>query len=807
MMQRRRNEFALVRSASALLSAAVIAAMLLLVGGARSAIGAAAPPQNVQPPSVEGTAQEGRILRADVGKWEPKPATGAAFAYQWKLCDASGGACADIVSATDDMYPVRHTDVGQTLRVAVTPVASAAPAPSGETSTAVLSEPTAPVAPAAKGSPAVADAPAVSGAPLVGSRLVAQPGTWSGTPPIRIRYRWRICDSLGGACRDLHRYGQKYVVRASEIDQSLRVLVTARNGVATFSALSGPTSVVKSAPDAPTATAEPAITGTPVVGQPLHATNGTWSGAAPLEFTYRWRRCHGAGKPDASDCRAIHGATKAGYTVRRADVGARLRVQVTASDAAGSSTSTSNPTARVTAPAPTKVAPKPSAEPAVSGAPREGHVLRATRGRWVGTRPITFSFQWVRCGSDGGAADGSNCAAVPGATGASYRLTHADVGARLRVRVTASNAAGSQTAASNATAAVQAAPGPAPPRNTREPSIVGSTVQGQTLAAGGGTWTGAAPIALAYQWVRCGADGGKPDGSNCAVLSDSTTPKYTLGAGDVGHRMRVRVTARNAAGQATAASNPSATVQPPAAPPGPPRDTKDPAVVGPAAQGATVTASTGTWAGASPISLAVQWVRCGADGGNPDASNCATIPGATSVKYVPTSADVGKRLRVRVTARNARGTSTAASNATRTIASTAAALPAGAVKLSNGKYSIPVSSVALPARLVVNNVSFAPNPVRTRHTVIVLRVHVVDTKGFVVRNALVFARSTPLVTISAGERRTDGNGWARIRLIPRANFRIRNGYSVQFFVRARKPGDNVLAGVTTRRLVQVRTHR
>jgi hypothetical protein len=807
MRQRRRNEVRLVRSSSALLSTAVVGAMLLLVGGAQSAIGAAAP-QNVQPPAIAGRAQEGRILRADIGKWDPQPTPGVTFGYQWRLCDARGDACADVGSATDAIYPVRHTDVGHTLRVAVTPVASGAAAPSGTSATAVVSQPTPAVAPAEKDSPEIADQPAIAGSPTVGSQLTAQAGTWSGTPPIRVRYRWRTCDALGGACRDLHRRGQRYVVRSSDLGHTLRVLVTAQNAIATSAALSGPTTAVQPAPSAPTATAEPTIAGTPVVGEALHATNGTWSGAPPLQLGYRWRRCHGAGKPDASDCRTIGGASKADYTVRRADVGARLRVQVTATNAAGSSTSTSNPTARVTEPAPRKIAPQASAEPTVGGTAQAGRVLRATRGRWAGTRPITFSFQWVRCGPDGGAADGSNCAAISGAAGASYRLAQADVGARLRVRVTASNAAGSRTVASNATAAVRAAPAPAPapPRNTREPSIVGSTVQGQALAAGGGTWTGATPIALAYQWVRCGVDGGKPDGSNCAVLPGATTPTYTLGAGDVGHRLRVRVTARNAGGTATAASNPTAAVQHPAAPPGPPHDTHEPSVAGPATQGSTVTASTGTWAGASPISLTFQWVRCGADGGNPDGSNCATIPGATSVKYLLTAADVGKRLRVRVTAKNARGTSTAASNPTRTIASTAAQLPAGTTKLSNGKYSIPVSSVALPARLVVNGVSFAPNPVRTRRTVVVLRVHVVDTRGFVVRNALVFARSTPLVTLSAGESRTDGNGWATIRLIPRANFPVRNGYSVQFFVRARKPGDNVLAGVTTRRLVQVRTH-
>ena len=72
---------------------------------------------------------------------------------------------------------------------------------------------------------------------------------------------------------------------------------------------------------------------------------------------------------------------------------------------------------------------------------------------------------------------------------------------------------------------------------------------------------------------------------------------------------------------------------------------------------------------------------------------------------------------------------------------------------------------------------------------------------------LVFGRSTPLVTSAAGEQRTGQDGWATLRMTPQRDFPLRRSYSVQFFVRARKQGDTLLAGVSTRRLVQVRTAR
>ena len=85
-----------------------------------------------------------------------------------------------------------------------------------------------------------------------------------------------------------------------------------------------------------------------------------------------------------------------------------------------------------------------------------------------------------------------------------------------------------------------------------------------------------------------------------------------------------------------------------------------------------------------------------------------------------------------------------------------------------------------------------------------LRVRVVDTRGYAVRDALVFARSTPLLTSSPGEVRSGRDGWTTLRMTPQAAFPL-NGKSVQFWIRVRKASDELLAGVSNRRLVQVST--
>ena len=100
-----------------------------------------------------------------------------------------------------------------------------------------------------------------------------------------------------------------------------------------------------------------------------------------------------------------------------------------------------------------------------------------------------------------------------------------------------------------------------PPANTAEPAISGRAEQGVRLSASTGTWTGTKPISYAYQWVRCGVDGGQPDGGNCAIVSGATGNRYRLVSADVGFRMRVRVTATNVDGSRTATSNPTGVVQ------------------------------------------------------------------------------------------------------------------------------------------------------------------------------------------------------------------------------------------------------
>lgn len=81
--------------------------------------------------------------------------------------------------------------------------------------------------------------------------------------------------------------------------------------------------------------------------------------------------------------------------------------------------------------------------PQVTGQPKLGALLSATSGSW-NTSGLAYDYQWLRAGTP-----------VAGATAASYRVTAADIGKRLSVRVTATKAGlAPGVATSTATAAV-----------------------------------------------------------------------------------------------------------------------------------------------------------------------------------------------------------------------------------------------------------------------------------------------------------------------------------------------------------------
>ena len=116
-----------------------------------------------------------------------------------------------------------------------------------------------------------------------------------------------------------------------------------------------------------------------------------------------------------------------------------------------------------------------------------------------------------------------------------------------------------------------------------------------------------------------------------------------------------------------------------------------------------------------------------------------------------------------------------------------------------------VTKVALPERLLIDKITYSPSAIQSRSVPLVAKFHVVSTKGYCVSGAIVQGLGVPFDRLSSeAEVTTDATGWATISFQVLPTFQLRHGNLVVIFVRARKPGDNLLAGVSTRRLVSVR---
>jgi hypothetical protein len=97
-------------------------------------------------------------------------------------------------------------------------------------------------------------------------------------------------------------------------------------------------------PPPPPTTSLPVNTAPPAISvlkdqRTLRGAVGTWSGSS-ITFTYAWQRCNAA----ATSCTQLPGATTPTYRVSIADVGSRLRFQVTAANPGGKASATSQPT-------------------------------------------------------------------------------------------------------------------------------------------------------------------------------------------------------------------------------------------------------------------------------------------------------------------------------------------------------------------------------------------------------------------------------------------------------------------------------
>ena len=391
----------------------------LVVGVATAPAQQTGPPVNGAPPLIKGKTHDGANVKATPGDWSGAKAS---YAYSWERCNASGAECETIAGAATNKYRLTPTDVGHRLVAVVN-------ASNGEGSGEARSAPSAVIAAVA---PKHKGRVAPTGEAVDGRVLSVTNGTWRGTPPFTYTYQWlrcgKGCTPIAGATKSTYR------ATTEDIGNKLRATITAKNEAGSASQRSKPTSKVVAG--SPLNIALPRVAGTPLVGQTLTAEDGTWVGTPPIAFTYQWYAC------SLSGCEPIAGETEPTHTVVIGEFGDGFEVEVTAKNAQGTASAISEESSIAGGNVPVN-----TEAPTVSGEAKEGQLLTAASGKWAGTEPITFEYEWLRCNTSG-----AECTQAAGASLLpTYLVAAADVGHTLRVKVIAKNLAGTGEAESEPT--------------------------------------------------------------------------------------------------------------------------------------------------------------------------------------------------------------------------------------------------------------------------------------------------------------------------------------------------------------------
>jgi GH25 family lysozyme M1 (1,4-beta-N-acetylmuramidase) len=108
-----------VTAQTATASAAAVSPPTLAVAG--SGAPSAAAPRAISPPTIEGVAEVGQTLFAQVGTWTGQPSL---FSYQWRSCAGNSRSCTVIPGASGSTYTVTPGDIGTRLALVVTATGS-----------------------------------------------------------------------------------------------------------------------------------------------------------------------------------------------------------------------------------------------------------------------------------------------------------------------------------------------------------------------------------------------------------------------------------------------------------------------------------------------------------------------------------------------------------------------------------------------------------------------------------------------------------------------------------------------------------
>jgi len=434
--------------------------------------------------SISGSPTEGQELVAVTGSLTDGDGLGP-LRYQWQRDGVA------IDGATGSRYTLDDDDIGAriTLRVSYTDGQGTEESVTSPATSAVANVNDTPTG------GITIEGTAAEGETLSANITTLDDGDGVGAP----EFQWlRDGQTISGAT------DASYTLVADDIGSAIRVRVSYTDGHNTRESLtSDATGVVTNTNDAPTG--EVRIVGAAEQGGTLSADTSTLSdGDGVGTLSYQWLR----------DGVAIDGATDSSYALVVADIGAEISLRVSYTD--GGNTDET----MVSAPTDPVVSGNdlPTGAPVITGIAAQGRSLAVDTSSIADEDGLgPFSYQWLRDG-----------AAISGATGGSYTLTGADIGARITVRVSYTDGIGTRESLTSAATGAVTDTNDAP---QGRPVVAGTAAQGETLSADTSGISDADGLGeFSYQWLRGGV-----------AISGATDSEYRTVQADVGAEIAVRV--------------------------------------------------------------------------------------------------------------------------------------------------------------------------------------------------------------------------------------------------------------------------
>lgn len=474
-------------------------------------------PSNLAVPTLSGTYAAGFQVTATGGNWYSGGAS-TAFTYSWEVSDTSSGPWTAISGQTTQNLALQTAQVGKYVRLAETGTNINGAVTTYSLASQVIESGLA-NAPASLTSTAsnstlnlTWDLPNQLNGGVISNYLVEKRASGSGT--------WSTVTRSASTARSQQITG---LTNGTAYDIRISAITAAGTGASLTYLSSMDTTPFTT----PSVTAIPSLSGTVAVSRTITATSGTWNeNGRTTTYTYQWE----SSANGTSGWTAIAGETSSSLALGASLSGKYVHVVVTATNAAGAVTSTSNASTQIQ-----------------TGLPSAPQTVTATRSDSIATLSWTAPST-----TNGGVISGYLIeyklatsltwitATTTGSSATNYTVTGLTNGNAYNLRVSAVTDAGTGTAG---TLSGTVTPN-IPAIIVTDPTISGTAAVALQLSTTDGTWNdGGDTPTMTYQWQV--SDSGNGAWSD---ISGATSATFTVQSAQSSKYLRAKVIATNTSG-------------------------------------------------------------------------------------------------------------------------------------------------------------------------------------------------------------------------------------------------------------------